>query len=114
MLQSPLFSKALLLALLLQTFVLLVLAIGTTMTILNCNYRFLAPGELYRSSTFLFRIHYSWISVLVRQTLNAICERLQKVAILESNEEILKQMADGYYRRWHFPHCCGSIDGKHI
>jgi len=33
MLQSPRFSKALLLVLLLQTFVLLVLAIGTTMTI---------------------------------------------------------------------------------
>jgi len=33
MLHSPLFSKALLLVLLLQTFVLLVLAIGTTMTI---------------------------------------------------------------------------------
>jgi len=33
MLQSSLFSKALFLELLLQTFVLLVLAIGTTMTI---------------------------------------------------------------------------------
>jgi len=114
MLQSPRFSKALLLVLLLQTFVLQVLAIGKTMTIFNCNYRFLATGESYRSLAFQFRIHHSWISVIVRQTLNAICEKLQKVAIPEPNEETLKQTADGYYRRWHFPHCCGSIDGKHI
>jgi len=80
----------------------------------NCNYRFLATGESYGSLAFQFRIHHSWISVIVRQTLIAICERLQKVAILEPNEETLKQTADGYYRRWHFPHCCGSIDGKHI
>ena len=44
----------------------------------NCNYRFLATGESYRSLAFKFRIHHSWISVIVRQTLNAICERLQK------------------------------------
>ena len=81
---------------------------------LNCNYRFLATGESYRSLAFQFRIHHSWISVIVRQTLNAICERLQKVAIPEPNEETLKQTVDGYYRRWHFPHCCGSIDGKHL
>jgi len=36
------------------------------------------------------------------------------VAIPEPNEETLKQTADGYNRLWHFPHCCGSIDGKHI
>jgi len=36
------------------------------------------------------------------------------MAILEPNEETLKQTADGYYRRWHFPHCSGSINGKHI
>jgi hypothetical protein len=36
------------------------------------------------------------------------------VAIPEPNEETLKETADGYDRRWQFPHCCGSIDGKHI
>jgi hypothetical protein len=96
MLQRPHFSKALLL---LQTFVFLVLAIGTIMTIFNCNYKFLATVESYRSLAFQFRIHHSWISVIVRHTLNAICERLQKVAIPATDEETLKQMADGYYRR---------------
>jgi len=80
----------------------------------NCNYRFLDTGDSYRSLAFQFRIHHSWISVIVRQTVNVICERLQKVAIPEPNEETLKQTADGYNRRWHFPHCCGSIDGKRI
>jgi len=36
------------------------------------------------------------------------------VTIPERNEETLKQTEDGYYRRGHFPHCCVSIDGKHI
>ena len=36
------------------------------------------------------------------------------MAIPEPNEETLNQTADGYNRRWHFPHCCGSINGKHI
>jgi len=43
-----------------------------------------------------------------------MCDRLETVAIPETNEETLEQTADGYHRRWHFPHCCGSIDGKHI
>jgi hypothetical protein len=68
----------------------------------------------YRYLAFKFRIHHSWISVTVRQTLNAICEKLQKVAIPKPNEETLKQTADGCKRKWHFPRCCGSIDGKHI
>jgi len=72
----------------------------------------MATGESYRSLGFQFRIHHNWIGVAVRQTLNAICERLQKVAIPEPNEQTLKQTADGYYRRWNFPHCCGSIDGN--
>jgi hypothetical protein len=36
------------------------------------------------------------MNVIVRQTLNAVCERLQEVAIPEPNEETLKQTADGY------------------
>ena len=36
------------------------------------------------------------------------------MAIPELSEEIPKQTADGYQRKWHFPYCCGSIDGKHI
>ena len=81
---------------------------------LNSDYRFLANGESYRSLAFQFRIHDSSISVTAWQTLNVICDRLEKVAIPEPNEETLEQMAIGYYRRWHFPHCCRSIDGKHI
>ena len=36
------------------------------------------------------------------------------MAIPEPNEETLKETADGYYRRGHFRHCCGTVDGKHI
>jgi hypothetical protein len=36
------------------------------------------------------------------------------VAFAEPNEKTLEQTADGYHRRWHFPHCCGSTDRKHI
>ena len=59
----------------------------------------MASGESYRSLAFQFRIHDSWISVTVRQTLNVICDRLEKVAIPEPNEETLQQTSDGYHRR---------------
>ena len=81
---------------------------------LNSDYSFLANGEPHRSLAFQFRIHDSCVSVIVRQTLHVICDRLEKVAIPEPNGETLEQTVDVYHRRWHFPHCCGSIDGKHI
>lgn len=26
----------------------------------------------------------------------------------------MKSVAEGFYRKWHFPHCPGAVDGKHI
>ena len=36
------------------------------------------------------------------------------MAIPERHEETLKQTTEEYCRKWHFRHCCGSIDGEHI
>jgi hypothetical protein len=60
------------------------------------NFGFLASGESYRSSAFQFRIHHSWISVTILQTLDEICDRPEKVAIPEPNDETLKQTVDGF------------------
>jgi hypothetical protein len=52
---------------------------------LNSDYGFMTTGEPYRSLAFQFRIQHRRIVVTVWQTLFAICEILEKVAILEPN-----------------------------
>lgn len=77
-------------------------------------YRFLATGESFRSLAFQFRISHSWISVIVREVLAAICQRLKNIAMPEPTEDMLKKVSDEFYQMWNFPNCCGAIDGKHI
>lgn len=74
----------------------------------------MATGESFRSLAFTYRISNSWISVIVREVLKAICDRLLDIVIPKPNLDILKTSAEGYNRKWNYPNCCASIDGKHI
>lgn len=75
----------------------------------------MATGESYRSLANQFRIHFSWISrKIIPETLSAVCKNLQEEAFPDLTENLLKKVAEGFERRWSYPHCVGSIDGKHI
>jgi len=74
----------------------------------------LATGESYRSLAFQFRISHSWISIIVREVLTAICAKLKNIAIPQPTENLLNNVSAEFYKAWNFPNCCGAIDGKHI
>lgn len=77
-------------------------------------YRFLATGESYRSLSFQFRISHSWISTIIKEVLEAICNRLKNITMPETTEHSLKKISNDFYEMWNFPNCCGAIDRKHI
>lgn len=77
-------------------------------------YRFMASGESYRSLAFQFRICHSWISIIVKQTLQAIRHRIVHIAMPSPDEDIFKATATGFLMKWNYPNCIGAVDGKHV
>ena len=76
--------------------------------------RFLATGETYTSLQFNFRVAHNTISGIVPDTCKAIAKVYgDELKVPETKEEWLN-VARGFEERWNFPHCIGSLDGKHI
>lgn len=74
----------------------------------------MATGETFRSLAFGFRISPSYISVIVRETVEAICKHLIPIFLPPQNEINLKEKALEFYNKWNFPNCVAGVDGKHI
>ena len=76
---------------------------------------YLATGEFQKSLSLSYRIGKATVSKIVSETALAICNSLRdpfmKVPLLK--EEWLS-ISVGFEKSWNFPHCIGSIDGKHI
>ncbi|XP_067131302.1 uncharacterized protein [Centruroides vittatus] len=77
--------------------------------------RFLATGETYRSLSFSFRIGRQTLRKIIPETCKAIWKCFQKEYMaFPSTPADWKKISDGFERSWQLPHCCGSIDGKHV
>lgn len=76
--------------------------------------RFIATGESYRSLSFHYRVSFSYTSVIIREVLKSIKERLLDICIPPPTEEVFMNNANHNFHRWNFPHCIGALDGKHI
>lgn len=74
----------------------------------------MATGESFRSLAFAFRISHSYISVIIKDTLNAMCRHLISLFLPSPNLENLKENSREFLQKWNFPHCVAAIDGKHI
>ena len=72
-------------------------------------------GTHYKSLSYEFRVVHNTISLFVPEVWNAIVEeyRLEQFST-PSDPDGWKQVAVKFGKRWNFPHCCGSIDGKHV
>lgn len=67
-----------------------------------------------RSMAFQYRVDFSYISRIIKLTVQSIIRRLLTEAIPEPSTESWKKCAEEFADRWNFPNCIGAIDGKHI
>lgn len=74
----------------------------------------MATGETFRSLSFGFRISSSYISIVVRETLEVLCLRLVPLFLPPQNKINLKEKALEFWNKWNFPNCVAAVDGKHI
>ncbi|XP_035223705.1 protein ALP1-like [Stegodyphus dumicola] len=77
-------------------------------------YIFFAKGDLMTSLSFAFRMGKPTVSLIIRDTCAALCNVLQPTVLEVPSEEKWLRIAQQYETLWQFPHCLGSIDGKHV
>lgn len=75
----------------------------------------MAGGAAFeRYSASVYRISRSSVSKIVLETCTVIYEELAKTEFPIYTEDFWLNIADSYHENWNFPHCLGSIDGKHV
>lgn len=67
-----------------------------------------------KSLSYMFRVGHNTISKIVSETCEAIWIVLKDEVFVQLTKEAWKKIATGFEDKWNFPHCLGSIDGKHI
>ena len=74
--------------------------------------RYLATGDAYSS----YKIGDTTVARIIQETTVAIWDPLTEQGYLKipENKEGWKKIADDFEKRWNFPNCLASIDGKHI
>lgn len=68
----------------------------------------------YRALADSFRMGFSTIAILVKETCEAIWDELQPLHLGVPSEEDLFKISREFFTKWNFPNCFGCIDGKHI
>ncbi|CAH1979631.1 unnamed protein product [Acanthoscelides obtectus] len=76
--------------------------------------RFLATGDSYVSLQYLFKISKQAISRIIPEVFEAIIHCLGDFVQVPSSTEEWKEISKRFEEVWNFPHCVGSIDGKHV
>lgn len=74
----------------------------------------MATGESFRSLSFSFRICHTYISRIVKETLQILKKSLQPIFLPDPSEVDFKKKANEFCYKWNFPNCILAIDGKHI
>ena len=87
---------------------------GTNRKLRVFYYRFLSTGMAFRALSFSYRISH----VTIRKIVTEVCEEIwncfhEKHMSFPSTEH-LKSVAEDFFKKWNFPNCVGTIDGKHI
>lgn len=77
-------------------------------------YRYLATGASFKMLSFSFRVGASTVGKIVSETVVALWEILAPIHMAVPTKEDFQQISEDFKNNWNFPHCIGSIDGKHI
>ncbi|KAM4541691.1 putative nuclease HARBI1 [Odontesthes bonariensis] len=76
--------------------------------------RFLATGDCYQTIANSYRLGKRTVANIVNQVTRAIWDALVEEYMPTPTAEDWRSIAEGFRRRWDFPNCVGSIDGKHV
>ncbi|XP_019218414.1 protein ANTAGONIST OF LIKE HETEROCHROMATIN PROTEIN 1-like [Oreochromis niloticus] len=76
--------------------------------------RFLATGDSFRTIAFSFRVGVSTVSQIIPQVATAIWDCLVDDFMAVPSLGDWQSIAEEFQERWHFPLCCGALDGKHV
>lgn len=74
----------------------------------------MATGDKLKSIAYSFRIGASTATEIVNETTKALYEVLAPECLKVPGTHEWRRIAEDFWNRWNFPHCCGAIDGKHI
>lgn len=88
-------------------------AISTERRVAICLWCLATPTE-YRTIAHLFGVARSTVCSIVQETSAAIVQVLMRRYIEFPKGQKLKDVIDGFERKWGFPQCAGAIDGSHI
>ena len=77
--------------------------------------RHLATGAAYRDLMFAFRVPHNTISLIIRDTCEAIlAEYSLEVLSCPVNPDEWQPVTELFGQRWNFHHAIGALDGKHV
>ena len=77
--------------------------------------RYLSTGESQQSLSLSYRIGKGTVNKIVSETALAMYNSLRDLFMkVPSSKEEWLNISVGFKKSWSFPHCIGSIDGKHI
>lgn len=70
----------------------------------------MVSGDSYKSVG--YRLEDRTVSKIVKDTSTAIWNAMQPLYLPQRTR--VTWIASDFKSRWHFPHCLGAVDGKHI
>ena len=81
---------------------------------LTLTLRYLALGDSQQSQSFNFRIGRSTVSMIIRETCDAIWTELRETYLsTPTSPQEWKRISEEFFSVWNFPHCIGA-GGKHV
>ncbi|XP_065837891.1 uncharacterized protein [Oscarella lobularis] len=77
--------------------------------------RYLATGDSMQTIAFSYRVGHSTVCNIIKHTCTAIWNTLRPLYIrTPTTYSDWKEISREFNQYWNFPHCIGSIDGKHV
>ncbi|XP_067633210.1 uncharacterized protein [Eurosta solidaginis] len=77
--------------------------------------RYLATGDSFSSLMSVFLLGKTTICKIIHETCRTFYTVLgEEFLKVPSTHDEWTKIADRFNERWHFPNCCGALDGKHI
>lgn len=75
-------------------------------------FRYFATGDSYSTIGHSFRVGFSTVSKIIIEVSEAINKIMGPMFLPEPTTSIWNESAKGFYEKWQYPNCIGSVDGN--